>query len=233
MSQASKYYRIQHIDSQLDQIKNRVAEIDLLLKDKSELERITTQLNDLEDRLQAEYKTLKRTEDAVKSQLSKIELTESSLYGGKVRNPKELQDLQHESEALKRHLSTLEDQQLEIMMIIEETEKEVKEAKNQILQAQALYSEKSALLLGEQTELRSKLSNLELERQAATSGIPAAELDFYNKLRLQRNGVAVSSIIEKNCSACGSTLTAALIQSAQSPYQIARCTFCGRILYPG
>jgi uncharacterized pyridoxal phosphate-containing UPF0001 family protein len=38
---------------------------------------------------------LKQTEADVEKQRIKIEQTESSLYGGRVQNPKELQDLQN------------------------------------------------------------------------------------------------------------------------------------------
>jgi predicted nucleic acid-binding Zn-ribbon protein len=53
--------------------------------------------------------TLKHAEAEVGRQKVKIEQSESNLYSGNVKNPKELQDLQNEIAALKRYLITLED----------------------------------------------------------------------------------------------------------------------------
>ena len=46
----------------------------------------------------------------------KLDQNQSSLYGGKITNPKELQDLQIESDALHRKITDLEDKLIDLMI---------------------------------------------------------------------------------------------------------------------
>jgi len=59
----------------------------------------------------------------------KMEISESSLYGGKIKNPKELTDLQQEIASLKASLTQLENEQLELMLQIEEQQQTVNTSK--------------------------------------------------------------------------------------------------------
>jgi predicted nucleic acid-binding Zn-ribbon protein len=176
---------------------------------------------------------MQRAENEVKAQRLKIEQTESTLYGGKVRNPKELQDLQNETAALKRYLGTLEDRQLEQMIAYEEAEGEYQLAVERRDQVRAQKSARDQKLSGEQASIIDEIGRLQVERQAATTSIPEADLQLYAQLRQQRRGVAVARVIDTYCSACGSTLSAALLHAARSPNQLTRCDSCGRILYTG
>ena len=73
---------------------------------------------------------MKQSEAEVEKQRIKIEQTEASLYGGHVHNPKELQDLQKDVASLKRHLETLEERQLEAMLVVETIRKRLHNAKS-------------------------------------------------------------------------------------------------------
>jgi hypothetical protein len=160
-------------------------------------------------------------------------LSEQQLYGGKVHNPKELQDLQREMDALKRHLEVLDERQLEALIATEEAQTLAAASQSNWDDVQAGLVERNAALLGERTSLHAELLRFEEERRAASGSLSPAELEAYDRLRRTKNGVAVAHVVEKNCSACGSTLTAGLIQNAQSPLEITRCPTCSRILYAG
>ena len=58
---------------------------------------------------------------------TKLKQNQDRLYSGRVRNPKELSNLQEEAAALRRRRSELEDGQLELMIGVEETEAELAE----------------------------------------------------------------------------------------------------------
>ena len=148
-------------------------------------------------------------------------------------NPKELQDLQNESEALKRYLSVLEERQLENMIASEEAENKLKSAQINLEEVTAQFEQQNTDLTQEQADLNQEVERLDTERQAAATGIPQEDIELYDKLRESRGGIAVSKVVEKTCSACGTTLSQALAQSARSPSQISRCDTCGRILYSG
>jgi predicted nucleic acid-binding Zn-ribbon protein len=233
MSQSFKLFRVQQIDSLLDRARLRLKEIDIALHDEAALRQAQTTMAEAEQEYQDASRALHRAEQDVQSQNIKIEQTEATLYGGKVRNPKELQDLQNESAALKRYLAVLEDRQLEAMLVLEVTEAQLQSAKTYHEECSAQSAAENARLTNEKSTLEKDIGRQELEKQAASSGIPDSDLRLYEQLRKQRNGVAVARVIDRTCSACGSTLSAALYSAAQSPNQISRCETCGRILYAG
>jgi predicted nucleic acid-binding Zn-ribbon protein len=128
---------------------------------------------------------------------------------------------------------SLEDNQLEAMMELEDVESKLMWANEELHEAQKKQVEHNAELNGEKTILLSQIEKLASERKAVLPTIPAPDLGLYEQLRKSRNGVAVVIISSRSCSACGTTLTAALVQTTQSPGLLVRCPTCGRILYPG
>jgi predicted nucleic acid-binding Zn-ribbon protein len=233
MSQVFKLYRLQQLDSQIDQAKIRLEEIQKHLSQNTELKNAQDRADTAEKEIQVANRSLRRAEDEVKAQRIKIEQTEAILYGGKVRNPKELQDLQNEAFSLKKFLAVLEDRQLECMIQVEEIDSDHQKATEALL-ALKLQTEKEYTMLTAEAKMISKdLERLHAERSVAVAGIEDSDIKLYETLRTQRRGIAVAKVTDNTCAACGSTLTPALIQAAQLPNQIIRCTFCGRILYAG
>jgi uncharacterized protein len=233
MSQAFKLYRLQQLDSQLDRIHARLREIEIALTEAEELHQAEALAKQADAELQTARKALRKAEEAVKDQRIKIGTTEGALYGGKVRNPKELQDLQHESAALKRYLVVLEDRQLEAMMGEDEAAGMEQSALASLELVQAKHAAHQKELIDEQNRLLKELPTLEEERQAASSSIPAQDLALYESLRKQRRGLAVTLVKNKACNSCGSTLSATLLDATLTSGQLTRCDGCGRILYIG
>jgi predicted nucleic acid-binding Zn-ribbon protein len=233
MSQPFKLYRLQQIDSQLDRGHVRMNEIQNALNDKTRLKKAQSQMEKIEKSLKEVSQSLHKIEGEVQAQRLKIEQNEATLYGGKVRNPKELQDLHQESSALKRYLAVLEDRQLEEMLILDEAQESQNKANEYLEKIRIEMAEINANLVKEQVALQKVLDQQAVQRQVAVKGISPEDLQLYESLRAQRNGVAVARVTDNACSACGSTLSASLLQSSRSPNQISRCDTCGRILYAG
>lgn len=233
MSQPFKLYRLQQTDSQLDALRARLHETQMALDDNRGVQQAEAARYDMELALVKAQKVLHKVEEEVKAVQLKLEQTESTLYGGKVRNPKELQDLQKENAALKRQIGLLEDHQLDEMLAVEEAEKLHKLAMTSLEEIQ----KKDALQKKDLSETKARqekeLSSLESERQAIAATISADDLLIYDQIRKQKRGVAVSKISDNACASCGSTLTPSQIQAASNPNQLSRCSFCGRILYVG
>jgi hypothetical protein len=233
MSQISNLYRLQQIDSQLDTANTRLLGIDKVLLDNSSIQTAQLFVTQTEEHHKSLLKKMRDAENSSYDTRIKIEFAEASLYGGKIQNPKELLELQNEIASLKRLLTTLEDKQLEIMMEVEESEEKLMWANEGLIEAQKLHIERNAELDGEKSKLLKQIERLESERKAALPTILPPDLGLYEQLRKSRNGVAVVKIASRACTACGTTLTAALIQATQSPGQLVKCPTCGRILYPG
>jgi uncharacterized protein len=233
MSQPFKLFRLQQLDSQIDSAQARLKEIQIALSDDRELKQAEVQARQSATTLEATRKALQRAEGDVKAQWLKIEQNESTLYSGKVRNPKELQDLQAEVAALKRYMEKLEERQLEEMISLEEAEAQYQADSIELEKVSARSAMLQQNLLKERESLLAEVERLQGERQATITSVPESDLNLYTQLRQQRRGIAVAQVVDKNCSACGSTLNASLLHAARSPNQLTRCDTCGRILYSG
>jgi predicted nucleic acid-binding Zn-ribbon protein len=233
MSLSSDLFRLQKIDTQRDQSATRIQEIETILRSDEALIRAQELATKADQDLSNAQKKLKHAEEAARNHHIKIEQNQASLYGGHVRNPKELQDLQNESAALKRHLSTLEDEQLELMIAVEDAEKSKDMALRSLKEAEAKAIEKQAILVGERDRLLREVTQVETERQSIIHSIPPENLAMYDRLRQQKRGIAVARATDETCSACGSQLTPKEWQLARSPQKLFLCPTCGRILYAG
>jgi len=232
MSRSANLMRLQTIDNQINHILNRINSIEKDLNDKSELKQSESQLLKSEKHLADNKKILRQAESNVKDQQLKIELTDNALYGGKIRNPKELQDLQNESAALRRYLIVLEDRQIEAMISVEEAESEHQEADQNLERIKAIRHFQNEKLQNELSQLNFDLKRLDIEREVVIHTIDKPDLELYETLRDNRRGIAIAQVVDETCGACGTTLTPAIRQSAQSPSQIIQCPSCRRILYP-
>lgn len=231
MSAALGLYRLQQVDSQIDQIQARLKAIQQTLENDAELRAVTERLAASEHKHKDAERTLKQSEAEVEKQSIKIEQTEASLYGGRVHNPKELQDLEKDVASLKRHLTTLEERQLEAMLVAETTEKDWHNAKSELERVQSSLGEQNRDLAQESGLLRRDLERLNSERQAVINDIAQQTMNTYNQLRQQRRGLAVTTVSDGSCAACGTTLTPSQQQTARSASQLFYCPSCGRILY--
>ncbi len=233
MSAALGLYRLQQVDSQTDQIRARLKKIRETLENDLELRAAMEAFATAENRHKQASAALQQSEAEVEKQSLKIEQTEASLYSGQVHNPKELQDLQMDVASLKKHLGTLEERELEAMLRAEETEKELNAASEKLAEAQSRSKNQNQDLAKESEALNRDLERLEAERSAVIGDLDEQALRTYEQLRRQKRGVAIATVNEDACSACGTTLTASQQQSARSAAQLFYCPTCGRIVYSG
>ncbi len=231
MSAALGLYRLQQVDSQMDQIQTRLNIIRETLENDLELRAAIDAFSAAESKSREMERALKLAEAEVEKQLIKIEQAEASLYGGKVQNPKELQDLQKDIAALKRHLETLEDRELEAMINAETAQKELQAAEENLERIRSNLSDQSRDLTRESEALIKDRERLESERRAVITDLEDHAVGMYNQLRKQKRGLAIATISDSSCAACGAALTPAQQQSARSTSQLFHCPTCGRVLY--
>ncbi len=224
-------YALQQIDSQLDQHQARQQEIEVALADNALLLIARGAAKKAETKLNDAKKNLHQAEGDVRTQRIKIEQSESSLYSGKVINPKELQDLQNEIGSLRRFLSTLEDRQLESMLALDSAQEIYQEKEEKLVQAHAQGESKNAALIEEKKEIKIKINQARSERENQWAMIADGDQSRYQTLRKKRAGIAITLVTNKACSACGTTLTEVIFRAARSPNQLVFCDTCDRILY--
>lgn len=231
MSAALGLYRLQQVDSQVDQIQARLRTIQQTLENDAQLRRANENLASAEGKHKEAERLLRLSEGEVEKQRIKIEQAEASLYGGKVHNPKELQDLQKDVASLNRYLETLEERQLEAMIAAETAQHELQMAKTDLELIHSSLKEQNKDLTQESEMHQKDLERLHSERRAVVTDIAAQALGLYAELRKQKRGLAITTIADDSCEACGTTLTPSQQQNARSTSQLFHCPTCGRILY--
>lgn len=233
MNHAFHLFRLQQIDTQIDQAQSSLDEINRLLAGDETVRQASEMKETAARLLNHTQQALKQAEFAVKEQQIKIGQSEASLYSGRIHNPKELQDIQKEIASLKKHLATLEDHQLEAMVAQEEAEEKDKTAEQDLLRAQAAFTEMTAGWQGQKEQITRNLERLQAERQASLSLISEQSMKAYNNLRKSKRGVAVTIAKEGSCSVCGGNIRPSELQTARSAPDLVYCSSCGRILYAG
>ena len=167
MSASLGIYRLQQVDRQIDRANAQLDTIRITLENDTELRSALERVETAQTQNQRSSHEMKNAEANVNSQKIKIEQAESSLYGGTVKNPKELQDLQKDVASLKKHLVTLEERQFEAMLKAEAAEAELKIGRTELEIIQARLGNEHGRLIGEQSTLVKQLERLAEEREAA------------------------------------------------------------------
>ncbi len=233
MGAALGLLRLQKVDSNINQVQARLEQIRQILENNAEIVTAQGRL-DAAEQEQAQAEELRRSKHAeAASQRIKIQQAESSLYGGAVRNPKELQDLQADVQSLKKHLATIEELEFDAMVRLEAAQTDVGSAQAGLDEIGRRLQDEHRRLIAERTDLLRNLESLRDERSAALSEMDPGHLQTYERIAGLRRGVAVAEISDNACEACGTRLTAALQQSARHSSELVLCPSCGRILFGG
>jgi predicted nucleic acid-binding Zn-ribbon protein len=233
VSRVSDLYRLQQLDteiglrgSQLVATNDQIANSPAVLQ--AQAEHKTAQ-----DSLAAARKQAKALDDENRSLTTKIKVEEERLYGGKVKNPRELKDLQAEIESLKQKRESLDEQQLTAMDAVDGAEKIEAAARANLAKVEAARAGEINDLIAKRETLQSLIINLQESRKSMISNITSGDLDLYESLRKRKRGVAVVALANSSCKGCGESQSSSRIQIAKQEVEIARCANCERILYGG
>lgn len=231
MTSVFHLYQLQKVDSQVSVNNSRIGQIEVILANDIEVRATKAALDEKERVLSDLNRELKTLEERIQARRNKMEQSESSLYGGSVKNPKELQDLQKEIISLRANIAELEEEQLNLLIQIEAAEEEVNCSTRTYKKSAEDFEKNHQTLITEETELEDKNARLAEEREVIVAQIKPDLLVHYTVLREKKKGIAISKIAEQSCGICGSTLTPAECQTVKTQVKIVECPACGRILY--
>jgi len=231
MNETFSLYRLQQLDTQRIQRLKRIKQIDQIVASDKAVLKAQAIVQRAADALTESDNKLEELRKKVEEKTLKLKLTQAKLFGGKISATKELQDLQAESEALRRTIKTLEDEQMQLLEGNELCQAQKKKAESDLQQLLNRKASENSLLLGEREKLKSQLPKINAQREALKSQLDGKLLDEYEALFRSKGGVAVAEIFDESCKACGVELSPTDIQQAANPNQITKCKSCGRILY--
>lgn len=231
MQQGKMLYHLQQLDLTIISHEKRITEINSALEDNAAVQNAQTKLAAADTQLKPLQTALRDLELQIDGTRTKRERTETRLYSGSVKNPKELQDMQNEIESLKRRHSELEDQMLEMMLEVEEASEIRDAAQTQLETVQAETASENAELVEERDNLRAALEKLRTQRQNDAQALPSDLLKRYEQMRPRKANQPIALLkADETCSACGIKQLGTVAKTIRQGGELIMCKNCQRIL---
>ena len=229
MTKGADLYRLQCLDSEGDERRRRLTEVEAALGESEALSQARRSLENAQALVKKWALCQRDLELQTQGVTNKISRSEHRLYSGAVTNPKELTELQSEVAALRRRRQKLEDDLLAAMIELEERQDAQVDAQRHLDQTQAQWTAQQADLAAERDKLQDKLTEIERMRTQVLPKIDAADLANYQTLRRRKSGFAVVQVRNGACGGCGLAVPPSLEWQLRHE-EVGTCSNCGRIL---
>jgi predicted nucleic acid-binding Zn-ribbon protein len=230
MHPSRQLYQLQTLDLERDARHRRLQQVIASLNEPEALRTAAAALTGAQAQVATARARRKDLELEVQTLDAKIANAEERLYSGRVRNPKELSDLQNDAASMRRHHTTLDDRLLEAMIALEDAEQVEGEARTKSTAVQAEWQTHQRALLEEKSRLAAEIAAMTEQRHQQMTAIEAKHVDAYQQLRRTYVGQAVARIEEGTCVTCGVELSDRLLVKASHSDDLSFCGNCERIL---
>lgn len=229
MTVAKQLYQLQQVDLELESNEQALNQIASQLGESQAVVRAQTEFTLAQQRLEELRRQQLSAEWEIDDLRDKLTAVEDKLYSGRIRNPKELTNLQHEVDGLKARRDQLEDKALEIMDQVELATASVAGKSSELKRLEADWHRQQQQLSTSHGELKTILSHLKHKRQLLSAKIDPGAVEFYHELKKQK-GTAVAKVEQGICLGCRISLSTAKLQQARGG-NLVQCSSCGRILF--
>jgi len=230
MVSTADLWRLQETDSALD---SRRATIDDARSRLGGSEEIEAARIDLAEKTRA-HRAAESSQNDLELQAddvkSKIAPAEEKLYSGKIKNPKELSDLQQDVDQHKRQLSAIEDQDIEALTVVESAERDMRAALEHLETLDAAWREEQAELTERIKRLTAEVAVYEAERAEQSTDIERDLLSVYEHVRRAHQGKGVARLDRNLCLGCRISLPTSTVNKARAGSALVQCPNCERIL---
>lgn len=231
MSSIADLWDVQTTDLAIESVRHRLADLEKARVETPELQAARQAAAEADKQLAA-YREQQRALDVQDRDLEqRIRSAERDLMSGRVKNPKELEGMQANVEALRRRRSALEDDDLEAMLQVEHWQAQAGQRHAELDRVEAAWRASQATLTEEFNRLTSELQALSAKLNRQWNGIPAQDRDLYRTLRTRKAGRALALVQDRSCQACGMVLPTGTVQAVHEGEQRIFCPTCGRLLY--
>jgi predicted nucleic acid-binding Zn-ribbon protein len=230
-----KLLDVQELDSRADQLRHQrshlpeLAEIHELQQQRTALDDRVRDARILVDDLTGEQTKVDADVEQVKARRTR---DRDRMDQGLITNPKDLERMQQELVSLERRITTLEDEELEVMERREAAQMELDRATSELAQTDHRLAELAASRDNRFAALDEELASVAAERGPAAEGLPADLVALYDRLRDQKGGVGAAALRARECGGCRLTIDNAEIAviRATAEDEVVRCEECQRIL---
>ena len=230
MTTAPDVLALQETDLALDKARARLRDVEAQTGEGEELIAARVVVAERQEVLKQLRSQLHDAEWSVEDARGKAGGVEQKLYGGTIRNPKELSDLNDDLSSLKTQVAKREDSLLGLLVEMEEAEKQLESARSALAETDAVWQREQASLLGEKARLEPEIAALETRRENQLPAVDAESMRLYQLLRDRHRGQAVAGVERGMCQGCRIALPMSLVQKARSGGGLVQCVSCERIL---
>lgn len=230
MSQVWLLYRVQHIDTQIQDTTKKLEELDAGQVLREEVEALEKTVEETRQNIRKKQVVLRDKDLEVQKITSQKKSFEKKLYSGDSSNPKELAGWQQEMDNLKKQQTSIEDNMLILMEELEEMERLANE------QEEAAKGKKEELARAEQSfrestaSFTTELDGLKSKREKIIETLEEGLWKTYLELLENKDGIAIVKILKGNCGGCFMNLPESIVKRVQQR-DLEFCNNCGRILY--
>jgi predicted nucleic acid-binding Zn-ribbon protein len=230
MTTAAELFALQETDLAIDNAVANLTEAEAQLGETGELVAARERVGQCRARvgeMQERQKSLDWDAEEARGKTAEIE---KKLYGGTVKNPKELEDFEADLKSLRGQLRKREDALLDVMLEVDDAQTALKEAEKTLAGTEELWNTEQASLGDTRAMLKDELATLEAKRSRQLDGVDQVALSLYEALRERRQGMAVAVVERGLCQGCRISLPMSVLQKARAGLGLVQCVSCERIL---
>lgn len=231
MSKGRQLFELQEVDLEIDVKRETLSQVMGHLGESEVLDQARLSLSCDEERLAELERSQRELEREVEDLRAKATASEEKLYGGTVKNPKELASLQEQVVNLQRKMRERDDKTLDIMTQVDTMQQKVSLKRGEVAKIEEDWQAEQASLSQQQAELGAALSTLEQKGKDLAARLDAESLELYQALRRKRQGRAVAKVEQGMCQGCRIALPMSELQRARIGQELVQCSSCERILY--
>jgi len=226
---AKQLYQLQEVELEIESNEQALAQIASQLGESQAVVRTQAKLKLEQQRLEELRGQQHSAEWEIDDLVNKLTAAEEKLYSGRIKDPKELTNLQHEVDGLKVRRNQLEDKALEIMDQVELSTASVATLSNELKTLEVEWQSQQQRLSTNMEQLKTTLSDLKHKQQLLSANINPQAIGFYQELKKQKGG-AVAKVEQGICCGCRISLPTTELQRVRGD-SLVQCSSCGRILF--
>jgi uncharacterized protein len=231
VSRASDLLRLQQIDDRIAALQSDIANAEASLGGDPELDRLRAAEGVAHNQHREAGAEARLAELEAASLQGRIRELDRRLYGGTVRNPAELMEMQRELEAMRGRLSTAEDDALERMELVDSALATMQAATASVIAREAQRAGSLEPLRARLESLVAQLAASNAERDSLRAAAEPADLSLYARIASRRRP-AVTQLAGEFCGGCRMPVSNEERRAVRTGTGLTQCANCDRILAP-
>jgi predicted nucleic acid-binding Zn-ribbon protein len=229
-SQLSSLIELQKIDSEIYALRHekesKPAEIktldDTFVAKKQHLADLEKASLDLQKQRKDKELELATKEEGIKK-------LQTQLYS--LKTNKEYQAMLQQIQGTKSDASVIEDKILELLEQIDKAKIDTDKEKQKLQEEEKILNDQKKKIAERISEIEARLGQLEAQRKLITPNIEPKILSQYERILLNRDGLAIVTVKDNSCQGCNMFVPPQVINLIKMYERMITCEVCNRILY--